>query len=83
MYDVPEMSRTSQGRSIANLLELQTGEKITNVLSVKDFSREEQFLMFSTAKGTVKKTALSAYAKHSAERHHRDRRWKKAIRSSA
>ncbi len=61
VYDVPEMSRTSQGRAIANLLELQTGEKITNVLSVKDFSREEQFLMFSTAKGTVKKTALSAY----------------------
>ncbi len=62
VYDVPEMSRTSLGRSIANLLELQEGEKIANVLSVKDFSREEQFLMFSTAKGTVKKTALSAYA---------------------
>jgi DNA gyrase subunit A len=62
VYDVPEMSRTSQGRSIANLLELQDKEKVANVLSVKDFSREEQFLMFSTAKGTVKKTALSAYA---------------------
>src|SRR3954464_8274933 len=62
VYDVPEMSRTSQGRSIANLLEFQGGEKIANVLAIKDFSKAEQFLMFATAKGTVKKTLLSAYA---------------------
>ena len=62
VYDVPEMSRTSQGRSIANLLSFQAGEKVANVLAVKDFESGEQFLMFATAKGTVKKTALSAYA---------------------
>ncbi|HEY1629623.1 MAG TPA: DNA gyrase C-terminal beta-propeller domain-containing protein, partial [Tepidisphaeraceae bacterium] len=62
VYDVPEMSRTSQGRSIANFLQFQDGEKIASVLSVKDFSKGEDFLMFATAKGTVKKTALSAYA---------------------
>jgi DNA gyrase subunit A len=62
VYDVPEMSRTSQGRSIANLLQFQEGEKVANVLAIKDFGKEEQFLMFATAKGTVKKTALSAYA---------------------
>jgi DNA gyrase subunit A len=62
VYDVPEMSRTSQGRSIANLLQFQNGEKIASVMSVKDFSKGEDFLMFATAKGTVKKTALSAYA---------------------
>jgi DNA gyrase subunit A len=61
VYDVPEMSRTSQGRAIANLLELQQGEKITNVLNIEDFTKGEQFLMFATAKGVVKKTALSAY----------------------
>ena len=61
VYDVPEMSRTSQGRAIANLLELQQGEKVANVLVVEDFTRQEQFLMFATAKGVVKKTALSAY----------------------
>lgn len=61
VYDVPEMSRTAQGRSIANLLAFQDKEKIASVLSVKDFGKEEQFLMFATAKGTVKKTALSAY----------------------
>ena len=62
VYDVPEMSRTSQGRSMANLLEFQPDEKVANVLAIKDFSKEEHFLMFATAKGTVKKTALGAYA---------------------
>jgi DNA gyrase subunit A len=62
VFDIPELSRTSQGRAIANLLEFQAGEKMSNVLAVKDFGKEEQFLMFATAKGVVKKTALSAYA---------------------
>src|SRR5204863_916035 len=51
VYDVPEMSRTSQGRSVANLLEFQEGEKVANVLAIKDFGKEEQFLMFATRKG--------------------------------
>ena len=62
VYDVPEMSRTSQGRAAANLLSFQDKEKIANVLAIKDFTGGEQFLLFATAKGTVKKTALSAYA---------------------
>ncbi|HZZ42160.1 MAG TPA: DNA gyrase subunit A [Tepidisphaeraceae bacterium] len=62
VYDVPEGSRTSQGRSVANLLEFQKDEKIANVLAIKDFGKDEQFLMFATKKGTVKKTALSAYS---------------------
>src|SRR3954465_15415609 len=61
VYAVPEGSRTSQGRSIANLLEFQKDEKIANVLAIKDFEQGEQFLMFATKKGTVKKTALSPY----------------------
>ena len=62
VYHVPEMSRTSQGRSIANLLSFQPNEKVANVLAIKDFTSGEYFLLFATAKGTVKKTALSAYA---------------------
>ena len=61
VYDVPELSRTSQGRSVANLLSFQAGEKIASVLAVKDFEKGEQFLMFATSKGVVKKTLLSAY----------------------
>lgn len=62
VYEVPEMSRTSAGRSIANLLEFQEKEKVANVLAVRDFGKEEHFLFFATAKGGVKKTALNAYA---------------------
>jgi DNA gyrase subunit A len=62
VFEIPEMSRTSLGRALANIFEMQEKEKITNVLAVKDFNREEEFLMFATARGTVKKTALSAYA---------------------
>jgi DNA gyrase subunit A len=62
VYDVPEMSRTSLGRAIANLLEFQEGEKIASVLTITDFEVGERFLMFATASGTVKKTALSAFA---------------------
>src|SRR5687767_6726404 len=61
VYEVPQGSRTSMGRSIAQLLEFQQGEKVANVLAVKDFTRDEQFLMFATHRGVVKKTALSAY----------------------
>jgi DNA gyrase subunit A len=62
VYDIPEMSRAAGGRSVANLLEFQEGEKIANVLAVEDMNRGEQFLVFATAKGTVKKTALGAFA---------------------
>jgi DNA gyrase subunit A len=61
VFDVPEMSRTSVGRAAANLMDFQAGEKIANVLAIKDFEKAEQYLMFATAKGVVKKTALSAY----------------------
>lgn len=62
VFDIPEMSRTSAGRSVANLLEFQEGEKIASVLAIPDFEAQEQFLMFCTERGTVKKTALKAYA---------------------
>ncbi len=62
VFDVPEMSRTSIGRAVANLLEFQEAEKIAQVLTIKDFEAQEQFLLFATKNGTVKKTALRAYA---------------------
>ncbi|MFN4241737.1 MAG: DNA gyrase subunit A [Tepidisphaerales bacterium] len=62
VFEVPEGSRTSQGRSLANLLEFQPGEKVASVLAIRDFSQDEQFLLLATARGIVKKTALSAYA---------------------
>lgn len=62
VFDVPEGSRTSAGRSVAQLLDFQPGEKVAQVLSIADMEKAESFLMFATKNGTVKKTALSAFA---------------------
>ncbi|MGI6030022.1 MAG: DNA gyrase subunit A [Eubacteriales bacterium] len=56
-YEVPESSRTAKGTNIVNLLQLDPEEKITSMISVKEFS-EGDYLMMVTKNGTVKKTAL-------------------------
>lgn len=61
VYDIPQMSRQSKGRSIANLLEMQESEKLAEVLAVRDFEDEGKHLFFATAQGVVKKTLLKAY----------------------
>ncbi|MFQ5591013.1 MAG: DNA gyrase C-terminal beta-propeller domain-containing protein, partial [Phycisphaerae bacterium] len=61
VYDLPEMSRTSRGRSIANLLQMQSGERHRAVLPVRQF--EESYVFFATAKGTVKKTPIAAFSR--------------------
>ncbi len=61
VFDIPEMSRTSIGRSVANIVSLQPGKKVARVLAVEDFGKEESYLMFATRNGVVKKTALNAY----------------------
>ena len=61
VFDLPIMGRTSRGRSIANLLQMQPNETHRAVLPVKQF--EESYVFFATAKGTVKKTPVGAYAR--------------------
>jgi len=61
VFDLPVMARTARGRSIANLLQMQDNESHRAVLPVKAF--EEAFVFFATAKGTVKKTPMSAYSR--------------------
>tara|TARA_Y100000589_G_scaffold86226_1_gene80212 strand:- start:1288 stop:3903 length:2616 start_codon:yes stop_codon:yes gene_type:complete len=61
VYQIPEMSRGSRGRAIVNLLKLRDSEKIVAFLNVKDFEKGEDYLLFATAKGRVKRTALSDY----------------------
>jgi DNA gyrase subunit A len=61
VYDVPQQSRTSRGRAIANMLTLQPEEKITNVIPVRDFGQGA--LLMATQRGLVKKTALEAYSR--------------------
>jgi DNA gyrase subunit A len=60
VYDIPSMARTSRGRSIRNLIQIQGDESICAVVSVRDF--DERFLVSATAGGQIKKTALNAYS---------------------
>ena len=59
-YAIPEAGRTSKGTYMKNLLELEDGEKVTAMISVKEFA-DDDYLLFVTKKGTVKRTALSEY----------------------
>jgi DNA gyrase subunit A len=62
VYDIPQMSRTSAGRAIANVLSLKAEEKITSVIPVRRFE-EDRHLLMATRRGLVKKTALSEYSR--------------------
>jgi DNA gyrase subunit A len=60
VYDIPQGGRAARGKPVINLIQIGEGERITAFVAVRDFD-EQHFLMFATAKGTVKKTVLSAY----------------------
>jgi len=60
VFDIPEGTRISKGRSVANVLELQKGEWIASMIPVKEFE-ESLHLVMATRKGIVKKTNLSEY----------------------
>ncbi len=63
VFQIPEMSRTSKGRPIVNLLQLKSDEKVVAFLPLDATSIEEtpDYLLFATAQGRVKRTALKAY----------------------
>ncbi|MEM8867612.1 MAG: DNA gyrase subunit A [Verrucomicrobiota bacterium] len=64
VYHIPEGSRTAKGRAIANVLELQEGEKIAAMICVKDFAESEQSIVLATEKGVTKKTKLADFKNH-------------------
>jgi DNA gyrase subunit A len=61
VYDVPQLSRQSKGRAIINLLSMRTGETLASFIPVREFDEKRQ-LVFATALGTIKKTAISAFS---------------------
>ncbi len=67
VYEIPEMARTTRGRSIMNLIELRPGsegamgEKAVAFMPIKDFEKSEDYLVFATAQGKVKRTSLRLY----------------------
>jgi DNA gyrase subunit A len=64
VYDVPEVGRSSKGKSIANLVHMAEGEKLAALLRVQAFPEAEgqRFIVMGTRKGTIKKTDLSAFS---------------------
>ena len=59
-YRIPEGGRTSKGTAIVNLLQLESDEKVTATIPIKEFE-EDKYLVMMTKNGTIKKTALTEY----------------------
>lgn len=67
VYEIPEASKTSQGRVIHNLIELPKEDKIRSYIIIKNIEDKaftnSHYILFCTKKGTVKKTMVEEYAK--------------------
>ncbi len=59
-YEIPESGRTSRGTAIVNLLQLMPEEKITAVISLREYE-EDTYLFMATRHGLVKKTSIKEY----------------------
>ena len=57
-YQIPETGRSAKGMNIINLLELESGEKITAMFPIKEFA-DDKFLFFVTRQGVAKRVVLS------------------------
>ena len=62
VYQIPVASRTSRGKPLVNLLPLEDDERITSMLPVSEYTNEH-FVFMATSNGTVKKTALTNFAR--------------------
>ena len=62
VHQIPQASRTSQGRAIVNLIGCETGEKVNAFVSVKEFS-DSNYIIMATKKGMINRTSLSLYSK--------------------
>ena len=60
-YQIAESGRTAKGIHISNLLQIESGEKITALIKVRDFD-PNKYLFMATKKGIVKKTQLSEFS---------------------
>jgi DNA gyrase subunit A len=61
VHEIPQGGRAARGKAIVNLLQLQSGETVTSILPVKEFS-EGRYIITATRNGIVKKTDLMAYS---------------------
>ena len=61
VHELPQAGRLTRGKAIVNLLNLGSDEKVTTILSLKDFQKWK-FITLMTKLGVIKKTALEAYS---------------------
>jgi DNA gyrase subunit A len=61
VHEIPDVGPGGKGKSIANLVSMEEGEKIAAMLSVKEFE-DDKFVVMGTRKGVIKKTALSSFS---------------------
>jgi DNA gyrase subunit A len=61
VHEIPQLGRATKGKPVVNLINVSAETKVSAMLPVREF-REDQFLLFATKLGTVKKTALAAYS---------------------
>ncbi|MBQ7241268.1 MAG: DNA gyrase subunit A [Firmicutes bacterium] len=59
-YEIPEAGRTARGTAIVNLIEVSQGEKISAIMSLKEFE-SDKYLVMVTKQGIIKKSLLSEY----------------------
>lgn len=67
VYEIPEGSKTSKGRAIQNLLNIEAGDTVRAVLKIKDLSDEtytsSNYVILCTQKGIIKKTSLASFSR--------------------
>jgi len=61
VHEIPDVGPGGKGKSIANLVSMEEGERIAAMLAVKEFE-EDKFIVMGTRRGVVKKTTLSAFS---------------------
>jgi DNA gyrase subunit A len=66
-YEIPEGNKTSKGRAIQNLINIEPGDTVKAVINIRTLEDEEylnnNFVILCTEKGTIKKTSLEAYSR--------------------
>jgi DNA gyrase subunit A len=61
VHEIPDVGPDGRGKAIANLVQMEAGEKIAAMLAVQEFD-DRHFIVMGTRQGTVKKTELSAFS---------------------
>jgi DNA gyrase subunit A len=61
VYEIPDVGAAGKGKHVSNLVSLQPGETVRNMLAVRNLEEEGRYIFFATRNGTVKKTPLKDF----------------------